>query len=453
MIVQSIPLSQIRVVEPEDTRQRKEFPLDYIQSLATSIRENKLLHPITVEAEDEEGFYLLIAGECRTRAYKLLAETDSAYTSIPASIVERGMGKIARKSIELEENLKRKNLTFQEEIAAVAELRNLIEEKTGTRVGAQNTIAEMLGVSTAKVSADLNLAEAIKEDPNIAKAKTKSEAQKLLLTRNETLIKAIQAKRVESNYLDTETDKIEKMLTSRYIIADCREGLTKLQDNSVDLLELDPPYGIADEEMASFGDRAHAIMYKDDPAKYVDLLDTVADLAYDKMKENSWLTCWCSIYRLSETKAILEKSGYIVEGAPIIWTKNKAVRSRNPSILLAVDYEVCLYARKGRPHLNKQGPSSVYNMSPTRGGVHPNEKPVELLAEILDCFLGPNTVVVSPFLGSGNILLAAYQKRIQAIGFDLGVGYRDAYVLNVHEYLTGVGKEKKVDEKKEILDI
>lgn len=450
MIVKPISLDKIRIAEPDDKRQRKEFPLEYIQQLATTIREDGLLHPITVEDEDEEGMYLLATGECRTRAYTLLSQTDPEYLQIPASIVARGMGKIARKSMELNENLVRRNLTFQEEIAAISELRSLIEEKTGTRVGAQNTIAEMLGISPAKVSADLDLATAILEDPNIAKAKTKTEAQKLLITKKENIIRSIQAKRYESNYLDNETDKIKQALISRYVISDCRLGLVKLPDNSIDLVELDPPYGIGDEKMESFGDRNHSVGYTDDPHKYVDLLDEVANLCYDKLKENSWLTCWCSIYRLEETKQILEKSGYIVEGAPIIWTKNKAVRSRNATILLAVDYEVCLYARKGRPHLNKQGATSVYNLTPKAGGIHPNEKPVELLADILDCFLGPNSVIVSPFLGSGNILLAAHSRKIQAIGFDLGVAYRDAYVVKVHEYLTaapvaGSPKKEEID--------
>jgi DNA modification methylase len=63
--------------------------------------------------------------------------------------------------------------------------------------------------------------------------------------------------------------------------------------------------------------------------------------------------------------------------------------------------------------------------------VHPTERPIELMQDILQTFghMGANVLV--PFLGSGNTLLAAANLNMKAFGFDLSPEYKSEYILKV----------------------
>lgn len=63
-----IPINSIK---PDADQPRKTFPDDHIKGLADSIRERGLIQPIIVRPIAEGG-YIIVAGECRWRACKLL---------------------------------------------------------------------------------------------------------------------------------------------------------------------------------------------------------------------------------------------------------------------------------------------------------------------------------------------------------------------------------------------
>lgn len=99
----SIPLSEI-VVAP--VRQRR--VLKGIEELAASIKQTGLIHPIIVTPDN-----VLVAGERRFRAHQLLAMThiEVRYTTdLSRQELER---------IELEENVKRSDLSWQDECLSV----------------------------------------------------------------------------------------------------------------------------------------------------------------------------------------------------------------------------------------------------------------------------------------------------------------------------------------------
>lgn len=60
---------------------RKTFAEAELRELAASIRENGLKQPITVRAE-EDGRYMIVMGERRFRAHQILAEQDSSVTDV-----------------------------------------------------------------------------------------------------------------------------------------------------------------------------------------------------------------------------------------------------------------------------------------------------------------------------------------------------------------------------------
>ena len=58
--------------------------------------------------------------------------------------------------------------------------------------------------------------------------------------------------------------------------------------------------------------------------------------------------------------------------------------------------------------------------------------------DVLDCFGYKGSTVLVPFLGSGNTLLAANNKDMNAFGYELSETYRNEFVLKVHEQMPGM---------------
>ena len=126
-------LAQIdpRAVRPNPEQPRRHFSEEALETLAESIRQHGLLHPIVVE-RSAEG-YQLIAGEMRLRA-----SVRAGLPTIPA--VVRPATDSARNALELAliENLVRAELSPLEEAAAylrLADVFGLSHEAIASRVG------------------------------------------------------------------------------------------------------------------------------------------------------------------------------------------------------------------------------------------------------------------------------------------------------------------------------
>lgn len=123
---------------PNKYQPRKHFDVGALQELADSIKELGVIQPILVSSLEEQGKYMLIAGERRLRASKL-----ANLKIVPVIISEYTNEQIAE--IALIENLQRENLNFFEEAEGYAKLMfefKLTQEATASRVGKkQSTIA------------------------------------------------------------------------------------------------------------------------------------------------------------------------------------------------------------------------------------------------------------------------------------------------------------------------
>jgi site-specific DNA-methyltransferase (adenine-specific) len=69
---------------------------------------------------------------------------------------------------------------------------------------------------------------------------------------------------------------------------------------------------------------------------------------------------------------------------------------------------------------------SVIKAKSVRGGVHPTEKPVEILDPLIRYSSPPGGLVMDPFAGSGSTLLAARQAGRRAIGIEVDERYCEA---------------------------
>ena len=145
-----IPLDKIRF---DPTQPRKTYHhLDgrvaddaqaYIVELSESIKENGLIQSITVQ-EMPDGTYLVVVGECRTRAHLLLGR-EKIRAEVRNDLTSRGQ----RLLFQLAENVNRQDLTDDEVAITV---RELIKGSEGEPPMTQAQIAKVLGKSEGYIT-------------------------------------------------------------------------------------------------------------------------------------------------------------------------------------------------------------------------------------------------------------------------------------------------------------
>lgn len=441
-----IPIQEIDAGD----RVRKKY--ENIDSLAISIMETGLINALTVvdktKIEDWEGIneddlnpdkrYLLLAGGRRYMAYR----KHDIDKNVRASIADRILTPEEIKTIELEENLQRMDLTWTEEVELKEQIHNLQQSIKGGSVRGPGKkghtlkdTAEMLGESEATTTQDVGLAKALKSMPQLKDAKTKSDAKKMLKKLKRDVDYEDKAKKVEQERSKTPESQQKKKLCDSYILKDFFEGVSKVESQSVDMVEIDPPYAIDLENIK----KSHSTITDDyddvDDEEYLEFMTGVLSESYRVMKNNSWLILWYAPDPWHDTLLrILRDIGFNVRGLPGIWYKGRG-QTQQPTRYLASTYESFFYAQKGDPAIKKQGRQNVFDYPPVNSHKkeHPTERPIEMIQDVIETFSDPGDRLMVPFLGSGNTLLAANNLGVHAFGYDLKKVYRDKFVVKVKE--------------------
>ena len=150
-----------------------------------SIMRHGLINPITVYSPTGGPPYQLVAGERR-----LMACGELKLKIIMARIYDHELTDFELKSIELYENLDRKDMTAIEQAKMTKELHDLLVRINGPKVArvanapghSMKDTAEMLGRTPASITQDIKLAQAIEEFPELQldKAPNKLTAMRML---------------------------------------------------------------------------------------------------------------------------------------------------------------------------------------------------------------------------------------------------------------------------------
>lgn len=411
-----------KIIIPTE-RQRKSFDPDRLRDLADSIKANGLIHPVILDESN-----ILIAGQRRVMAHLILERPTIRFERF------EGLDEWQKKSIELEENIRRESLTWQEEINAKMEIHELYQKKYGVikEGGKQFTTtdgeivgwsmsdtAELLGESKASIYQDLKLAKAIKNDPDLAKKDSKVAAFKALQVKRELSMK----QEIAAVLAGVAADKGESPIMVR--CGDSRELLKEYDDESFDFCVTDPQYGIGVHDMQDTfpnrGDVRQGIEFDDSKPVLEDCVKPVMKEVYRILKEGSHCYVFFAIARYTEVRALLEEVGFWVCPTPLFWIKNNALNLR-PWITYPVNYEPIFYCAKGyppRPLTTIQPLSTIEH--PILGGskVHPTEKPLLVIKWLIGNCSSRKEKGIDPFLGGGTFTLACSQMDRLAVGIEI----------------------------------
>lgn len=437
MQVQSCELKIVDYGQIDEGERRREEYGD-LNDLALSLQKEGIIQPLAVKDSGDDR-YLLIAGGRRYRAAGI-----ANITSIPVRIYPNDIDDLTFRSIELMENLNRKSLTWAEEVSLKKEIHELHikihGEKKSTAKDAPGwsaaLTAQLTGVSQGALSDDIKLARAMELVPSLKSKKNKKEAMNALKGMEEALVKEALAKKIQDQVSMTSLEVTHKEMINRYIVDDFFEGIKKVPDGSIDIIELDPPYGI---DLHSVKEGLQSGYYNGDEYnevssdRYIPFIEEVIKECNRVMSDNSWMICWFAIDPyFEEVYNIIKSNNMKVSRIVGMWSKGRG-QTKSPQYNLANTYEPFFYARKGNPVIAKAGRGNVFNYKPVQSDkkVHPTERPIELIQEVLSTFGWQSASVLVPFLGSGNTILAASNIGMKAFGYDLSKEYKNSYISRV----------------------
>ena len=211
--------------------------------------------------------------------------------------------------------------------------------------------------------------------------------------------------------------------------------LVKAITRPVDLIVVDPPYGMAHK--SKFAETASAKRFVRE-LEGDDDLDGALELFHNVMVPLVTKTAdTCDMYVFTRWNMIQVWSEAIEKLAPfevknvLVWEK-VYLGMGDIDCNWPFSWEAIIYAKKGRRHINERRSSilkfprmSHYEL------IHPTEKPVELIQELIRLSSAKGDFVVDPFSGSGSTVVAAH--RLGRVG--LGIETDEFYIARSRERL------------------
>ncbi len=392
-----------------------------IEELAASIQEHGLIVPVIVDENN-----VLIAGERRLKAHQLLR------LEVIEVIYMKDLSELQKREIELEENLHRKDFTWQEEVVAKAKLHALKQKIHGSAVKGHESngwslgdTAMALGESTGKVSEDIKLARGLKVFPELMKEKGKTAALRKLKNLQEKVLQDELAKRMK---------KIGIISTPNVICGNSIEEMDKMDTNSVDLILCDPPYGIEVDDSQTFGrEQKKDTRFEDSEFETFDLLDKAIPRMFRVLKDDRHLIMFYAIDKFPRVREMLMKHGFWAHHIPLIWDKGSGSYP-SQSTTFVHSYEPLIHAMKGKRKLYGT-PRDIFQVKrvPSDKKIHPTEKPPELLRELISLTTLAGETILDPFAGSGAVIVAARETNRLGIGVEIDPIYHEAIVRRLAE--------------------
>ncbi len=415
-------------------RARKE--MGDLDGLEYSIKESGIISPLAFQ-DLHNGKFLLLAGE---RRWKVLDKNE--VPEIPARIFDKELSPLEMKIIEKSENFFRKDMEYWEFDKLTLEIHTMQQELHGVKKPGRGSdgwsasdTSEMLGYANKATTTEaIKRAELREKMPDLfTGCKTASDATAVIKKLDEAIVKKSIAEKIEQK-----TDnKALMQLSNAFILKSFFDGVKEIPSGVFHLVEIDPPYAI-DIKKAKMSEGESQYLLEDynevESNEYQDFLYNTFKECYRVMEEHSWLLCWFAPEPWFEVvyKMLIEAGFETTRMCPI-WTKPSG-QNKRPEMHLPNAYEMFFYAWKGRPAIAKPRGSNIFNTPPIppQQKTHPTERPIELMKDIYETFAFPGSRVLIPFLGSGNGLISAYQLGMTGIGFELGKGYKDSFLVKVH---------------------
>jgi len=419
------------VIDPN--RQRKD--MGDIAALAESLKKYGQLQNVVIDQD-----FKLVCGERRIRAAQLL-KWQTVEAKFKNQITE-----LEAEEMELEENIQREQLSWDEQVNAKARIHALKIRihggqegqgrpkglPVGTKQGwSMQDTAAMLGESLGGVSQDIALAKAMLVIPSLKNEPTKKAAVRKLKVIQERLILNELARRANARP-GAEKDNVQLLNIS------CTDYIKTLADESIDLILTDPPYAINIDQMGGVGwiwSRNFEDVFNDrqqyeEANKQIqfgvwkgasacdDFVSIIPDLVR-VLKTGNHCFVFCAMENFPIYANAFTDLGMTVRSRPLIWLKSTHTFT-SFFWKFSGRYELILAAYKGSEgRVLNMTSDDILQYDAPKQRIHATEKPVDLLSFLINLTTSPGETVFDPFAGSGSTLRACRMTKRGGIGCEI----------------------------------
>lgn len=210
-------------------------------------------------------------------------------------------------------------------------------------------------------------------------------------------------------------------LLDTVIRGDCVQLMRRMPSASVDFILTDPPY------LCRYRCRDGRTIANDDRD---DWLTPAFREMYRVLKPG----CFCvSFYGWNAADRFIgawRTAGFRTVGH-LVFVKSYASSSR----FVRNRHEQAFVLAKGRPPVVPCPIDDVRDWRYTGNRLHPTQKPISVLAPLIESLCKPKGVVLDPFCGSGSTLVAAQAVGCRYVGIELDAGHHHTAGLRLNSAL------------------
>lgn len=203
---------------------------------------------------------------------------------------------------------------------------------------------------------------------------------------------------------------------------DCLQLLKDIKTSSVDLVLTDPPYNIARDN--NFNTMGRAGIDFGEWDKDADILSYIVE-ASRVLTKNGSLICFNDWKNLGDISKFAEANGFDTKDMIRLEKSNPMPRNRDRRYI--TDYECAIwFTKKGakwvfnRQDDKYQRPKFVHSIDK---GLHPTQKSLKLMEELVKIHSNEGQVILDPFMGSGTTGLACKNLNRKFIGIEKDEAY------------------------------
>jgi len=417
----------------DENRQRVEY--GDISGLAASIKQHGQLQPIVVEALPG-GAYRLIAGGRRLRA------ALSLQLPAIAAVFLTDLTEAQRELIELEENVRRKDLEWQEYVLGIE--RYIVARLRTQPTSTVEEIATSIQISPSSISIMRTVAETLRTTPDAIRSASswRSAYDSIMATKRkkesnilEDVLSAVLRPSAGLDELTAVADAAQLSLLSMIGVTEEQlppvpVGAPVLNQSFLswvptydgprfNLLHCDFPYGLSMDTANLQGSATHHDRYDDSPELFDALVKAFFEHQDQFIASSAHCIFWLAHKNFGRIHSRFRYHGWTACEVPLIWHKSDGAGiapdvRRQPRRT----YEIAIFATRGDRPIKTVKAASFAN--PTTKEHHLSEKPLPVVSHFLEMICDEFSVVLDPTCGSGTALEAAKRLGAQSVtGLDV----------------------------------
>ncbi len=220
---------------------------------------------------------------------------------------------------------------------------------------------------------------------------------------------------------------------------DCMEFMKGVEDNTFNLTVTDIPYGEINFIKKGKPRISNGLRKLNKGNADIETFNVI-DFTNELCRVTSG-----SIYIFCGTKHIYDIRKTMIENGMstrvIIWRKTNPSPMNGDKIWLS-GVEFCVYGKFPKATFNLHCKNCVLDFPSGRSKVHPTEKPLKLIEQLILASSNPGDIVFDPCVGSGTTLIASFNLNRRFVGCELNKEYFDIAVSRLNSVMPSINNEE-----------